>query len=64
MKFISDKGKVVTIHGNQQVARSFYNMSLRFILGDAKKKRKRDIPPNAKNIHMVDLDPRDDTNPT
>jgi len=63
MKFISDEGKVVTIHGNQQVARNYYNMSLCPIPEDAKGKRKREFSLKAKNINMVDLDPRNDTDP-
>jgi len=66
MKFISDEGKVVTIHRNQQVARNCYNMSLEpwtHPLGCQREKKKR-WSPDAKDIHMVDIDPRDDTSPT
>jgi len=35
-------------------------MSLRPIPEDLKGKRKRKLPPEAKNVNMVDLDPRDD----
>jgi len=39
-------------------------MSLRPIPEDAKGKRKRELPLEAKNVNMVDLDPRDDTSLT
>jgi len=39
-------------------------MSLRPIPEDAKGKRKKELPPEAKNVNMVDLDPKDDTSPT
>jgi len=64
MKLIGDQGKVVTIHGNQQVAKNCYNMSRRPIPEDTKGKRKREPPPEAKNVNMVDLNPRDDTSQT
>jgi len=57
MKFIRSNGKVITIKGDQQVARRYYNISV-LAPKDSSKKRTREPSKEAHNINLTSINPR------
>jgi len=57
MKFVGSNGKVVTIKGDQRVARRCYNISVS-TPKESPKKHMREPSKEAYNINVANIDPR------